>query len=265
MPQCASFNNRRSSSPTGQPARHDADIRARVTGPMTWIDAVNPTGEGDGVVVGVMTVGADGVGTPWEREEEGSAGVHAMRATDNNKMLDRARMVALTLSRGTTLHDMYRYCPNCREEYVASMTHCHECGTELVDELPPEPVPVEPVRENLVEVYEASRQQAELIRSLLEGNGIPAVTFGAAGGAYPVNVGDLGRVQVLVQEIDEDSAREVITEATGVERPPVALSTSASARSEPGPRLLFDQPRWLLAGIAAFLILLWLLFDPRFI
>jgi hypothetical protein len=112
---------------------------------------------------------------------------------------------------------VYRYCPQCRAEYVAAAAQCSDCLVPLVDELPPEEPeasdpPWDPENE-LVEVYAVGQIDAQVVRSLLEGNGIPAVVASeGAGGMYPVNVG-FGAGRVLVRRRDVATARELIYEA----------------------------------------------------
>lgn len=111
-------------------------------------------------------------------------------------------------------------------EYRQGFTHCAECQVELVDE-PPDPADVvdpfvmppeeeEPkplIATGLVEVYRVGRVDAEVMRSLLEGHGIPAVTDNHGGGLYPVTVGALGGGGVYVQEENEDDALALIDAA----------------------------------------------------
>jgi hypothetical protein len=81
--------------------------------------------------------------------------------------------------------------------------------------------------DELVEVYSAGPPDAELIRSVLEGSGVPAVVYASgAGAAYPLTVGDMGRSTVLVRRRDEARARDVISEA---------LSGDLSLGDEGGP------------------------------
>jgi hypothetical protein len=107
------------------------------------------------------------------------------------------------------------YCPSCRAEYRPGFTRCPDCDEALVDELPAEePAATEYLE--LVEVYMSSPNDAELIRSVLEGSGIPArSTASGATGAYPLTVGALGETRVYVRVEDEDRARDVIADAIG--------------------------------------------------
>ena len=66
----------------------------------------------------------------------------------------------------------------------------------------------------LIEVYRSNKNDAELVRSMLEGNGIPATIERGGIGMYPMTVGTLGDGRVFVREEDEDEARGLIGEAT---------------------------------------------------
>lgn len=53
-----------------------------------------------------------------------------------------------------------------------------------------------------------------MMRSVLEGSGIPAVNMGGGiAGAYPMNVGTLGEGRVMVKRSDEDAARDILAAA----------------------------------------------------
>jgi hypothetical protein len=101
---------------------------------------------------------------------------------------------------------------------VAAAAQCSDCLVPLVDELPPkEPETSDDVswdpENELVQIYEVGHIDAQVVRSLLEGNGIPTVVASeGAGGMYPVNVG-FGAGRVLVRRRDADRARELIYEA----------------------------------------------------
>lgn len=66
----------------------------------------------------------------------------------------------------------------------------------------------------LVPVYGADRIQADVVRSVLEGSGIPAlVAREGYAEAYPLTVGAFGEGRVMVREQDRDRAMEVIQTA----------------------------------------------------
>lgn len=52
--------------------------------------------------------------------------------------------------------------------------------------------------------------EAEMIKDLLESGGIPVVLRSAKVSPYPVNIGKMGEVKVIVKEIDKESAEEVL-------------------------------------------------------
>lgn len=62
------------------------------------------------------------------------------------------------------------FCPSCRLEYVAGVTRCSNCVVDLVDELPPEPVPEYQDFQELLDTY--NPVDVALIRSMLDGTGI---------------------------------------------------------------------------------------------
>lgn len=52
--------------------------------------------------------------------------------------------------------------------------------------------------------------EAEIIKDLLESGGIPVVIRSAKVSPYPVNIGKMGEVKVLVREEDQETAEKVI-------------------------------------------------------
>lgn len=163
---------------------------------------------------------------------------------------------------------MYRYCPSCRAEYRPGFTECADCGIELVDDLPEElgtPTPdrvddagfrPEDVPE-LVEAYRTDRLDAEVVRSLLEGNGIPAmVSREGFSSAYPLTVGDLGAGRVLVPREHLQTARELIESASqgGLE-----LAADETDGSEGGAMRAWDRVPVAVKGIIALAFILLLL------
>ena len=52
--------------------------------------------------------------------------------------------------------------------------------------------------------------EAEMIKDLLESGDIPVVLRSSKVSPYPVNVGRMGEIKVLVRSIDKDAAERVI-------------------------------------------------------
>jgi len=52
--------------------------------------------------------------------------------------------------------------------------------------------------------------EAEIVKDLLESGGIPAVIRSSKVSPYPVNVGKIGEVRVLVRNKDRELAEEMI-------------------------------------------------------
>jgi hypothetical protein len=67
--------------------------------------------------------------------------------------------------------------------------------------------------DSLVEIVRTQRLEADLLRSVLEGSGIDALVSGYANEAYPVTVGGMAEVGILVRSDDAERALEVIREA----------------------------------------------------
>jgi hypothetical protein len=57
--------------------------------------------------------------------------------------------------------------------------------------------------------------EAEIVKDLLESGGIPAVLRSSKVTPYPVNIGRMGEIRVLVRKEDKETAEEVIKEPTG--------------------------------------------------
>lgn len=82
--------------------------------------------------------------------------------------------------------------------------------------------------DELSQVFVGPPNQAELMRSVLEGNGIKAVIRGSgASAAYPINVGALSETIVLVPAKDIELARELL-------RPDEPGSSALPSSDEPG-------------------------------
>jgi Putative prokaryotic signal transducing protein len=54
--------------------------------------------------------------------------------------------------------------------------------------------------------------EAEIIKDLLESGGIPVVVRSSKVSPYPVNIGKMGEVKILVREADKAEAEKVIKE-----------------------------------------------------
>lgn len=68
-----------------------------------------------------------------------------------------------------------------------------------------------PKNEQWVEIFVTyDPLEAEMIRDLLESGGIPVILRSAKVSPYPVNIGKMGEIKVLVREIDEETAQSVI-------------------------------------------------------
>ncbi len=52
--------------------------------------------------------------------------------------------------------------------------------------------------------------EAEIIKDLLESGGIPVVLRSSKVSPYPVNIGKIGEIKVLVRREDKQTAEEVI-------------------------------------------------------
>ncbi len=101
------------------------------------------------------------------------------------------------------------YCPNCQTEYKPPALCCDACKVDLVESLPPpEGTDADTGGLELVELAEFSNvSEAEMIKELLEQNGIRAVLrgeidpIGAASGAEPTTL--------LIEERDFPQAHEL--------------------------------------------------------
>jgi hypothetical protein len=59
--------------------------------------------------------------------------------------------------------------------------------------------------------------EAEIIKDLLESGDIPVVLRSSKVGPYPVNVGKMGEIKILVRDEDKDLAEKVIREENDTE------------------------------------------------
>jgi hypothetical protein len=52
--------------------------------------------------------------------------------------------------------------------------------------------------------------EAEMIKDVLESGGIPVVLRSSKVSPYPVNIGKIGEIKILVKKEDQEAAEEVI-------------------------------------------------------
>ncbi len=52
--------------------------------------------------------------------------------------------------------------------------------------------------------------EAEMIKDLLESGGMPVILRSSKVAPYPVNIGRMGEIRILVREEDKDTAKKVI-------------------------------------------------------
>ena len=53
--------------------------------------------------------------------------------------------------------------------------------------------------------------EAGIIKDLLESGGMPVILRSSKVAPYPVNIGRMGEIRILVREEDKDTAKKVIT------------------------------------------------------
>jgi hypothetical protein len=103
------------------------------------------------------------------------------------------------------------FCPSCQSEYRPGFTLCKDCDVELVESLP-EAQPEEGIN-TAVELVELAtfpdHPEAEMIRELLEENGIVTVLMSDAGaGISPLS----SPSTLLVSRDEEERARSLYQE-----------------------------------------------------
>lgn len=111
------------------------------------------------------------------------------------------------------------FCPQCKNEFVEGTTICEDCGVSLVAELPEgggRPSDVE----KLIEVWRTQGEvDAQIVRSLLESNGIPSMLSGESLRlTHGFTVDGLALVKILVRPRDARRACDIIEAIEGVTR-----------------------------------------------
>jgi hypothetical protein len=101
------------------------------------------------------------------------------------------------------------FCPSCKTEYVESVAICSDCGEVLVDALV---ISAADPCVRLVDVYIAHGEvDAQLVRSILEANGIDCMLSGEAVRlTHGLTIDGLAEVRIRVREDDAAHARDVL-------------------------------------------------------
>jgi len=107
------------------------------------------------------------------------------------------------------------FCPNCRSEYEADTDRCSDCGSLLVENMPPENPDADPYA-SLAEVYKAAGdQEALVVKGLLESEGIEcSLSSDIPHSVIPVNIDGLGMVRISVSESDMERAKKILSDHT---------------------------------------------------
>ena len=63
--------------------------------------------------------------------------------------------------------------------------------------------------------------EAEMIKDLLESGGIPVVLRSSKVSPYPVNIGKMGEIKILVKKEDKETAEEVIKGGDDIPTPDI--------------------------------------------
>lgn len=111
------------------------------------------------------------------------------------------------------------YCPQCKNEYLEGTTACDDCGVPLVAAIPAEKRSSSNIDE-LVEVWRTQGEvDAQLIKALLEGNGVDSMLSGESLRlTHGFTVDGLALVKILVRPQDARRACDIIATNEGVSR-----------------------------------------------
>jgi predicted amidophosphoribosyltransferase len=111
------------------------------------------------------------------------------------------------------------FCPKCRNEYVDGTRVCEDCGGALTATLPADTDSGGDDSE-LVEVWHTQGEMdAQLIRSLLDSNGVKSMFSGESLRlTHGFTVDGLAEVKILVRAEDAKRACEIISSLEGMSR-----------------------------------------------
>ena len=113
------------------------------------------------------------------------------------------------------------FCPRCRSEFVEGTTTCEDCHVSLVSGSPSEEGPIRSDAD-LVEIWRTQGEMnAQLVRSLLEGSGIPSMLSGETLRlTHGLTIDGLALVRILVRAEDTARASEIIASIEGIRKCP---------------------------------------------
>jgi hypothetical protein len=103
------------------------------------------------------------------------------------------------------------FCPKCKAEFREGFNHCKECNLDLVESLPEDP-PVEHFRPAVV-FTTSNILEAQLVKSLLEGNGVTVfLVDGQFPAMNPFYTNAIGGIKLAVSESELEEAKEILAE-----------------------------------------------------
>lgn len=114
------------------------------------------------------------------------------------------------------------FCPECEAEYEQGVETCTDCGVALVDELTPDETPDTNEGEPVALRNFSNTAEANMVRDLLEENGIRAFVSGGDFTVAPSSF--LGEIVLMVDERDLDRATALYDAYFEENAPQVATS-----------------------------------------
>ncbi len=112
------------------------------------------------------------------------------------------------------------FCTTCRAEYREGVEICPECGTPLVEELPPEPEAVWDPTEWVTIEELGDEVEARILEGFLLEHDLPVRVLSRHDHEFPATVGELSTVEVQVPADDLERAIAVLEELDESEEHP---------------------------------------------
>ena len=102
------------------------------------------------------------------------------------------------------------FCPNCRTEYISGITICADCNDiVLVESIPPEEE-----SKTLNPVYVTYNQpESDFIQHILLEKNIDCAARDLQVSQFPVQIGKLSQIRIMVESEKINEAREIIEQA----------------------------------------------------